>query len=139
GFDEASFIASTEKVGFEYVASWHHVIKADLAFLAGDHRAAITMSALAEAKSESTQGTYRMTELCMTRFLSFAAVRLEVAPADEARIDEAMARLLAQMARWAEHCPANFRHKDLLMRAEQARLFGHYDEAMELYDEAIDI
>ena len=39
---------------------------------------------------------------------------------------------------WAEHCPANFRHKALLIAAEMARVRGDERAAMELYAQAID-
>ena len=39
---------------------------------------------------------------------------------------------------WAEHCPANFRHKALLISAELARARGDERAAMELYAQAID-
>lgn len=39
---------------------------------------------------------------------------------------------------WAEHCPANFRHKALLIAAEMARVRNDDRAAMELYAQAID-
>src|SRR6185503_7708213 len=39
---------------------------------------------------------------------------------------------------WAQHCPQNYRHKDLLLGAEAARIAGQDGAARELYDEAID-
>ncbi|HWS27305.1 MAG TPA: diguanylate cyclase [Xanthomonadales bacterium] len=39
---------------------------------------------------------------------------------------------------WAEHCPANFRHKALTIAAEMARVRGDERAAMELYAQAID-
>lgn len=46
-------------------------------------------------------------------------------------------RLRAKVARLAEACPSNFRHKLLLIDAERARLDGGLEEAYQLYDAAI--
>jgi predicted ATPase/signal transduction histidine kinase len=43
-----------------------------------------------------------------------------------------------QLARWAEQCPQNFRHKHLLVGAELARLQGQSPQADALYEQAIE-
>jgi predicted ATPase/signal transduction histidine kinase len=43
----------------------------------------------------------------------------------------------AQMAIWAHHAPANFQFRYDLIAAEQARVLGQYEEAIELFDAAI--
>lgn len=45
---------------------------------------------------------------------------------------------LDRFTTWAEHCPANFRHKALLIAAELARVRKDERAAMELYAQAID-
>ena len=42
-----------------------------------------------------------------------------------------------QIARWADGCPANHRHREALIAAELARLNGQDAEAMRLYENAI--
>jgi diguanylate cyclase (GGDEF)-like protein len=56
---------------------------------------------------------------------------------DQARLAEAEG-LLARFETWAGHCPANFRHKALLIAAEIARVRGDVRAAMELFARAID-
>ncbi|HTB78972.1 MAG TPA: ATP-binding sensor histidine kinase [Polyangiaceae bacterium] len=43
-----------------------------------------------------------------------------------------------RLARWAESCPANFRHLYVLVEAEVARIDQRLAEASDLYDEAIE-
>ncbi|MDJ0511353.1 MAG: response regulator [Crocosphaera sp.] len=43
-----------------------------------------------------------------------------------------------EMKNWADHCPENFLDKYLLVSAEMARVSGQWQEAMELYDRAIE-
>lgn len=44
---------------------------------------------------------------------------------------------LSKMKKWAHHCPENFRHKQLLIEAEIARIKGMDDLVEKLYDKAI--
>jgi predicted ATPase/signal transduction histidine kinase len=60
--------------------------------------------------------------------------------ADEARRGEYLNQIAAnqsQMAIWAHHAPANFQFRYDLIAAEQARVLGQYEEAIELFDAAI--
>ena len=43
-----------------------------------------------------------------------------------------------KLAWWAENCAENFGYKYDLVRAEEARLLGDNEEAMALYDKAIE-
>ena len=40
------------------------------------------------------------------------------------------------MRKWASYCEENFKHKQLLMEAEMARIGGKSSEALRLYEEA---
>jgi predicted ATPase/signal transduction histidine kinase len=44
-----------------------------------------------------------------------------------------------QMKKWADSCPDNFLHKYLLVEAEIFRVVGNNMEAMEIYDQAINL
>ncbi|MGK7923955.1 MAG: AAA-like domain-containing protein, partial [Spirulina sp.] len=43
-----------------------------------------------------------------------------------------------QMKEWSDRCEANFLHKYLLVAAEMARISGNWQEAIDLYDRAIE-
>jgi PAS domain S-box-containing protein len=47
--------------------------------------------------------------------------------------------MLQPMKGWANNCSENFSHKYLLVAAEMARISGEWQEAIELYDRAIDV
>ncbi len=47
-------------------------------------------------------------------------------------------RARASLAEWAEHCPENFEHKLLLVRAEEARVEKRELEAISLYAQAVE-
>ncbi|MBE9224620.1 AAA family ATPase [Phormidium sp. LEGE 05292] len=52
---------------------------------------------------------------------------------------QALASLEEKLERWQEDCPANIRHKYLLLQAEKARLDGRKVEAIDFYEQAIAI
>ena len=83
-------------------------------------------------------GTCRRSTTCPTARSACAAL-CETGPAGKraewlAKIAENQRRL----ARWAQSCPANFRHLYVLVDAEVARIDGRLAEAGDLYDEAIE-
>jgi predicted ATPase/GAF domain-containing protein len=135
-FDEGGFVASLSRSGFDYIACLYHAYKAELAFLYGDHEGAV-MSA-AQAVSDSARNNYVLTDIEALVFLSHAALIEGARPDVAARHHEAMAGALARMAALAENCPMNYRHRHLVMLAEQARIDGREGAAMALFDDAVE-
>lgn len=71
-------------------------------------------------------------------FRALGLLRFHSPGADrEAAINEAQA-LAARFESWATHCPTNYQHKALLIRAELARVRDEAQLAMETYARAID-
>ena len=65
--------------------------------------------------------------------------RCEQAPPEEQpSLRAALADEVDRLRTWADSCPENFRHRYLLLLAEQARLEGRQMDAMTCYDEAIE-
>ena len=137
-FDERDFMRSLLRSGFEYAACSYFILRLELAFLHGDPVAAIARAADAEARLESARGAYLATELSFFAFLALAELLPNADAGDAAPLRAELDRHDRQMAFWAEHCPVNYRGKHLLMQAERARLDGRGEEAMALYDQAID-
>ncbi|WP_428263950.1 trifunctional serine/threonine-protein kinase/ATP-binding protein/sensor histidine kinase [Haliangium sp.] len=96
--------------------------------------------ALVEALEDNAAyyaGTYLIADSVFLSFLVRAALMQSGALSQpnehQARMDAAR----AQMAKWAQECPDNFRHLYLIMAAEQARMNGEVFPAMELFEQAI--
>lgn len=82
---------------------------------------------------------YETTVFCFYQAMAAATV-LEDANEEDRRLMERHVRdALAEFTVWAENCPANFAWQQRLLRAEQARLEGRLDEALEFYDHAASI
>lgn len=77
-------------------------------------------------------------EFSLYRGLLSAWLHADATPEDRGKFRSAVQQEHEKLARWAELCPGNFRHKERLLAAEAARVDGADAEAMALYDEAID-
>ena len=109
---------------------------AQLAYHFGDLPAALESL----ARAEPFMGTLApFVEAAVHRFyqaLIYAAALPEAPPAERATWEKAIAEGRGQMELLAQACPENFRHRALLIAAEQARLAGDVQKAADLYEDA---
>jgi signal transduction histidine kinase len=136
-FNEAEIEAKLEVVGYEFVASWYYLLRTQLAFLYEDHESALSMAALAEQKLVHMANMWFGTEFPFYACLIMLARYPTATAAEQERHTKEIERHLSQIGVWADNCPANFRHKHLLISAEQARVSGDETRAMDLYERAI--
>jgi predicted ATPase len=135
GFDEDAFVRSLEERGVPMLTCWYYSLKQAIAIFYEEHGAALAFGNEAERYAGGMSGLYSTTDLVFYGCLSRLAVRAEAKRADLSHLDAEIALRRSQMAIWAEHCPANFRHKLLLIDAERARQSGRTD-AIRLYLQA---
>jgi PAS domain S-box-containing protein len=69
--------------------------------------------------------------------LILLAVYEQANETEKAQLEERIERYRRQMRTWADHCEANFLHKYWLIEAEKARVNGQTEQAITLYDQAI--
>ncbi|NER33447.1 MAG: AAA family ATPase [Oscillatoria sp. SIO1A7] len=62
----------------------------------------------------------------------------EASPEEQKKYRQQIETNQKEMKDWADRCPDNFIHKYLLVGAEMARVSGEWQEAMGLYDRAIE-
>jgi predicted ATPase/signal transduction histidine kinase/tRNA A-37 threonylcarbamoyl transferase component Bud32 len=136
-FDEGAFVVEIERVGLTHVVCWYYTIKAVLAVLYGDYTGALQMAAKAEERPGNTVGFFFVTDLCFYTCLALTALSPSASADQRERYAAMLVARQAKLALWAEHCPENFRHKYLLISAEQARVSGDEIAAMNLYEQAI--
>ena len=137
-FDEDGFVASVKGDDFAFIACFYFALKAQVLFLHGDYAGAFSATAAGEARAERSVGYYFTTELRFYACLATAALYQEKEQAEQRRYTVALTRHLAALKSWAESCPENYRHKQLLVEAELARISGRDLDAMDLYDRAIE-
>ena len=123
-FDEAGFLDSIGQKGHITALSWFHIVKLRLAFLQGELEEAVRHAEEAAGTLPAVAGTYWVTEYEFYRSLALAS---------QGALREAR-RCYGVLA---ANCPENFRHRYLLLAAEQARVSGNAGRAVALYEQAI--
>ncbi|WP_317619310.1 AAA family ATPase [Laspinema sp. D2d] len=83
-------------------------------------------------------GTLPTTDYNFYQSLLFCSLYAKASPEEQAEYEQKIAANQQQMKVWAENCPDNFEHKYLLVAAELARIAGDEEEALDLYDRAIE-
>lgn len=133
-FHESAFMAERSRDNLQPFY-WYGLIKAQLCFMAGDYRGVVSAVQGAMALGAAQLGVLHTLDLSF--YLALALIALQ----GSKQTDEGDAALLAThqglINSQAQRCPSNFKHKELLLNAEVARVAGRYVEAEELYDQAI--
>ena len=114
-----------------------HACKSMLAYLFGDHAAAVAEADAADATREAFAGHPMLIVQNLYGTLSLVAHCLATPEGDHAAHLEKIAQNHAELARWAADAPDNFLHKLRLVEAERARLAGRGAEAVTLFEQAI--
>jgi PAS domain S-box-containing protein len=133
--DAERHLASNPVLSLAEFCYWTRKMQAR--FFAGDFASAVDASLQAQrllwtAPSQIVTADYRFYAA-----LSHAAGRQLASAEGQALNFEALAAHHKQLEVWAEHCPANFADRTMLVRAEVARIEDRILDAQKLYDEAI--
>lgn len=109
---------------------------AQLAYHFGDLRAALEYLAQAEPFLPTMAPFVESAAHRFYQALIYAAALPDAPAAERVTWEKAIADHRGQMESLAAACPENFRHRALLLAAEQARLAGEVQKAADLYEEA---
>lgn len=135
-FDEGDFLESMERDHASRAA--YYILKMQLCYLSGDYEKALCAGEEIKGSLESVIGFIITAEHNYYHSLAIAAIYEKLPSADRKKHWKILKKNQKQMKKWADSCQENFRHKYLLVAAETARLLGKGQEAMSLYDQAID-
>jgi predicted ATPase len=116
---------------------WYWIRRLQARFLAGDYTTALDASIRAQALRHTSLALLEVVEYEFYSALTHAAV-CGAASTDERQQHLAtLAEHLRVLESWARHCPENFENRAALVAAEIARLEERNDDAMRLYEQAI--
>ncbi len=132
-FVEADFVQTVERAKMSFALYLYNTLKGTLLYLDGEPAAALVYLERAMAMA----GIAFTPEACFITALAILALPSSMSAELESRWAALGERCLAKLATWAEACPANYLHKQLLVQAERARQQGQPAQAMELYDRAL--
>ena len=137
-FDEAACVAGMLDRCFMTGVANHHIYKAEIHFLYDDYDGAFEHVVEQDKLIASAMSLPQLVRFYLVAFLTRAARYAELAASEQEQTLERLNSDLRQMTRWAENCADNFRHLQLIMEAELARLAGRTLEALDHYDAAIE-
>ncbi|MCE9598195.1 MAG: GAF domain-containing protein, partial [Spirochaetia bacterium] len=99
--------------------------------------AALDLAKKANTHSMSAQGSLALPVLDFHKALALCATIEIVKPGERKRLIEELEAIAKVIQERAKHAPENFKHQDLLISAERARLDKEHGVAIAAYDEAI--
>ncbi|WP_437963469.1 AAA family ATPase [Sorangium sp. So ce260] len=138
-FDEQAFAPTLDAPGLATPACWYYTTKLALAFLYGDHEGALAMALRAHEKLAGGVGQYfAIADLPLYTCLTITALGPRASREESEKLAEMLASSHDKLVAIARDCP-EFRHMDLLVAAERARVAGEEtDRVLDAYDQAID-
>ncbi len=135
--DEVSFVQEFDAEEDNYSRALYTVLKIIPLYLYGDYQAALAHARQAEQLAVFLAGIHQFTDLCFYHALTLAALHSVSDQEANAANREKLTQLHEQLKLWASACPENYDHRELLVRAELARIDGQLDDAGRLYDLAL--
>jgi PAS domain S-box-containing protein len=137
GFDEEEFVARRIAGRADFTTNLYYYLRVQLDLLFERHEAALAAADAFTRIDFASRGTLLAAELPFYVGLALAGASPRGTEEEAAQHREHLAAAVAATATWAERCPATFRHRQLLLEAEVARLGGQMQRAAYLYDRAI--
>jgi hypothetical protein len=137
-FDEEGFINGEtgykirEKELFDY-----YLCKNQVCYLMGKYDIALPFLKKAEKLTKLYFGEVYLADHAFYYCLTLTAKYRSVSIAKRAAFWWQLLKKYRQLKHWAKHCPDNYKHKQLLIEAELARIRGKNDKAALLYDQAV--
>jgi GAF domain-containing protein/tetratricopeptide (TPR) repeat protein len=135
---EAQYLARCQKHHNSTASTYYKIFKLQVLYLYGKAAQAFESAMEVEETLASIGGSIPVTERNFYMSLSLAALYPKAREGEKEAYGEKLKANQEQMRGWADNCEANFLHKYLLVEAEMARLAGKGEEAMALYDQAIE-
>ncbi|WP_164018034.1 AAA family ATPase [Pyxidicoccus trucidator] len=140
-YDDAAF---TEKEYLDtirdspLVLCEYQILRLQTSFLLGDLADALEMRRAARRRFHLVRPLLPSIDYTFYSALTLAAYHPAAPDSEKGFLLARFREHLDQLDTWARGFPGNFRQKHLLVAAELARLEGRHDDAMHLYDSAID-
>lgn len=137
-FDEEQCLAGMRQRQFMTGIANYQIYHAEICLLYGDYDRALELVRAQDALIKSAMSLPQLVRFYIVAFLTLTTQYPIMKADDQAATRMRLQRDLARMTRWADNCEVNFRHLQYLMEAELKQLDGSHEEALDLFDAAID-
>ncbi|MGB3202095.1 MAG: AAA family ATPase [Nodosilinea sp.] len=135
--DEAAALAVLNQAEFASGIVFYHILKLIICFTYEHYDEALEAAQAALKDLGAVRSLPIEANYVLHHALVLAALYPSASRADQSEYSALLHQHHRQLQYWADHCPANFAHKALLVAAEIARLESRELEAMRLYEQAI--
>lgn len=136
GVDEATFLRQCQENQIAMAICFYKILKAQALVLFGLPREALQLTREVEPQLAYIVNHPNLADHALVQSLALAALWDGLRGDAREDAERTLKANLAKLQTWAEHCPANFKAKALMVQAEMARIAGD-DGAADLYDAAI--
>ncbi|HUJ17301.1 MAG TPA: AAA family ATPase [Nitrospirota bacterium] len=136
-FDEGELVRKLNTYDRQFVLSIYRILKLPLLFLFDDFASALEMSEELQKDRDHLLGMYYLPHHNFYYSLTLTALYPTGDSRDKRSYWNRLKKNQKTMKTWANNCHANYLHKYSLVAAEMARLKGKYQQAEDLYDQAI--
>ncbi|TCP58968.1 putative ATPase [Tumebacillus sp. BK434] len=137
-FQEDAYLARLQAEEGLHQLNWYYMVKTKLCYLYEQPGEAVRWSREAEQIISASMAQPHVPEHYFYDSLSLAADYGNVPAQEQRAYWKKLKKNLRKLKKWARHAPHNTEHKYMLVRAEMERLKGSEQEAMRLYDLAIE-
>ncbi|MDF5715368.1 MAG: ATP-binding protein [Rhizonema sp. NSF051] len=135
---EPLYLAQNEEKKTPAATCFYYILKSKIIYLYNKFAEALTCVKQAEKLVNFIPGTISIAQLNFYHSLTLSALYPKASIQEQEEYDKKLKANQKQMKVWADNCPENFLHKYLLVAAEIARISGRWQEAIDLYDQAIE-
>jgi predicted ATPase len=135
-FDDDQFLKYLIEIDDPIPIGFYYAFKLKALFIMGLYEKAFELKKEAEKRIGATWGQFVFAEHNFFHFLTVARRFLDAGRGEKFRLRRDLKKKWKLMKKWASFCQENFKHKQLLMEAELARIGGKSSEALRLYGEA---
>lgn len=115
----------------------HNIYHAEVCFLYGDYDGALQFIHAQDPLIKSAMSLPQLVRYYLVANLTLTTHYPVMVREEQTIVLERLYCDLARMTRWADNCEDNFRHLQFLMTAELKRIEGDFEQALQLYDAAI--
>ncbi|MEM8638996.1 MAG: AAA family ATPase [Cyanobacteria bacterium P01_G01_bin.54] len=137
GFKEEDCVQMWQDNLFLPGVATYNIFKTQILYLYGEYESALQMAHRSAETVVFVSSIPNQAEHNFYYSLTLAALCPTATPEQRQDYLAQIAQNQKMMQLWAENCPENFEHKDLLVQAEIARIQGEFQQALSLYDAAI--
>src|SRR5712664_1796727 len=138
-FDKATFEAQLTAERKSVTIAWYWILKLKARFLSGDYAEALAAADKVKPLLSAAAALIQLLDYFYYAALTVSALYEKASADEQTGWREVLAAHREQLREWAENYPPTFSDKHALVSAEIARLEGRAFDAMQLYEQAIQL